>query len=144
MSGLFTVFWFCYLSLHQLWPFRPRKIGSTFKMNIWITTHTHKKKKHTDAPSHMHRLGLWHLFEQWFYEWITLFLRRLSKFLPAQKPLSLTWRSKNHTSCPSCGFSLLRMKRPIIRQKANCVADTMVSLLGAFYAIIFCSFLLLY
>lgn len=61
----------------------------------WTSESQHaQKEKRTDAPSHMHGLGLWRLFEQWFYEWITLFCGAFLKFLPAQKPLSLTWRSK--------------------------------------------------
>lgn len=60
-------------------------------MNIWITTHTHQKKNaQKDAPCHTHRLGLWHLLEQWFYEWITLFCARLKSRFPSPGGAKIT------------------------------------------------------
>lgn len=55
MGGLFTVYWYCYLN-HQwpLGPFRPRKIGSTFEMGVWIQTHARTHSTHIRSFSHSH------------------------------------------------------------------------------------------
>lgn len=87
MGGLFTGCWCCYLiNQLQLGLFSPRKIGSTFEMNIWIKTHTHilfLSLTHTD------RLGLWH------FKTVTLSVKCTPQnLLLTQKPLCLTWRSK--------------------------------------------------
>lgn len=68
---------FCYLQWKP-GPFRPRKIGSTFEMNIRIITH---------MLPHMHRLGLCHFFFVSNNDSL-----RVSK--SAFVSLFLTWRSK--------------------------------------------------